>query len=176
VQYEPVCVKFDETCSMLSNPGVTVEQKFLHSATEDALKIDRPLVISNLDHRKLDLLKAEEITAERLCLQALCMKKYPSGPIIDVPMVVKVTIEDTAFCRSNKKSPRTLVPSKSISDSDMPEFVSFWETFRWHYSLKCEIFFFLTESVRFLIKSCCYVGQTSYIMLSRDGQIGGGIT
>ncbi|RLN33879.1 chromatin assembly factor 1 subunit FSM-like [Panicum miliaceum] len=122
VQYEPVCVKFDDTCSMLSNPGVTVEQKFLHSATEDALRIDRPLVISNLDHRKLDLLKAEDITAEKLCLQALCMKKYPSGPIIDVPMVVKVTIEDPAFCRSNKKSPRTPVPTKSISDSDMPEF------------------------------------------------------
>ena len=139
MQYEPVCVKFDETCSMLSNPRVTVEQKFLHNATEDALRIDRPLVISNLDHKKLDLLKAEEITAERLCLQALCMKKYPSGPIIDVPMVVKVIMEDTTFFQSNKKSPRTPVPSKSISDSDMPEFVSFWETFRWHYSLKCKI-------------------------------------
>jgi chromatin assembly factor 1 subunit A len=139
VQYEPICVKFDETCSMLSNPGVTVEQKFLHSATEDALRIDRPLVISNLDHGKLDLLKAEDITAERLCLQALCMKKYRNGPIIDVPMVVKVTMEDPAFCRSNKKSPRTPVSSKSISDSDMPEFVSFWETFIWHYFLECKI-------------------------------------
>ncbi|OEL25709.1 Chromatin assembly factor 1 subunit FSM, partial [Dichanthelium oligosanthes] len=124
VQYEPVSVKSDETCSMLSNPGVTVDQKFLHSATEDALAIDRPLVISNLDHRKLDLLKAEDITAEKLCLQALCMKKYPSGPIIDVPVVVKVTMEDQAFCRSNKKSPaRTPVPSKSIADLDMPEFL-----------------------------------------------------
>jgi len=140
VQYEPVRVKVDETCSMLSHPRVTVEQKFLHSATEDALRIDRPLVISNLDHRKFDLLRAEENPAERrLCLQALCMKKYPSGPIIDVPMVVKVIMEDTTFCQSNKKSPRTPVPSKSISDSDMPEFVSFWETFRWHYSLKCKI-------------------------------------
>uniref|UniRef100_K3ZQS0 Chromatin assembly factor 1 subunit FSM n=1 Tax=Setaria italica TaxID=4555 RepID=K3ZQS0_SETIT len=122
MQYEPVSVKYDESCSMLSNPGVTDEQRFLHRATEDALKIDMPLVISNLDHRKLDLKKAEGITAEKVCLQALCMKKYPSGPIIDVPVVAKVTIEDQEFRQSNKKSPRTPVPSKSISESDMPEF------------------------------------------------------
>ncbi|CAN6171637.1 unnamed protein product [Urochloa humidicola] len=129
VQYEPVSVKFDETCSMLSNLGATDEQKFLHSATEDALMRDRPLVISNLDHRKLDLLKAKGITAEKLCLQALCMKKYPSGPIIDVPTVIKMTMEDQEFCQSNKKSPRTPVPSKSISDSDMPEFAKLVASF-----------------------------------------------
>ncbi|CAN6203576.1 unnamed protein product [Urochloa humidicola] len=128
VQYEPVSVKFYETCSMLSNPGVTDEQKFLHSATEDALMIDRPLVITNLDHRKLDQLKTEGITAEKLCLQALCMKKYPNGPIIDVPTVVKMTMEDQEVCQSNKKSPRT-PPSKSISDTDMPEFAKLVTSF-----------------------------------------------
>jgi len=119
---------------MLCIPGVTVEelnallqrQKALHIITEHAHKIDRPLVISNLDHRKLDLLNAEDITGmlkmEKICLQALCMKKYPGSPIIDVP-VVNMTIED-GFCRSNRKSPRTPVSSKAISESDMPEFVS----------------------------------------------------
>jgi chromatin assembly factor 1 subunit A len=136
MQYEPVSVKYDESCSMLSNPGVTDEQKFLHRATQDALKMDMPLVISNLDRWKLDLLKAEGITAEKVCLQALCMKKCPSGPIIDVPVVAKVTIEGQEFCQSNKNSPRTPVPSKSISESDMPEFVSFSKTFIWHHSLK----------------------------------------
>ncbi|CAD6226067.1 unnamed protein product [Miscanthus lutarioriparius] len=132
MQCEPVCIKFDEISTMLSIPGVTVEelnallqrQKALHIITEHALKIDRPLVISNLDHRKLDLLNAEDITGmlklEKICLQALCMKKYPGSPIIDVP-VVNMTIED-GFCRSNKKSPRTPVSSKAISESDMPEF------------------------------------------------------
>ncbi|OQU88836.1 hypothetical protein SORBI_3002G104300 [Sorghum bicolor] len=132
MQCEPVCVKFDEISTLLSIPGVTVEelnallqrQKALHIITEHALEIDRPLVISNLDHRKLDLLNAEDITGmlkmEKICLQALCMKKYPGSPIIDVP-VVNMTIED-GFCRSNKKSPRTPVSSKAISESDMPEF------------------------------------------------------
>jgi chromatin assembly factor 1 subunit A len=68
MQCEPVCVIFDEISTMLSIPGVTVEelnallqrQKALHIITEHALKIDRPLVISNLDHRKLDLLNAED--------------------------------------------------------------------------------------------------------------------
>ncbi|CAL5079636.1 unnamed protein product [Urochloa decumbens] len=129
VQYEPVSVKFDESCSMLSNLGVTDEQKFLHTATENALMIDRPLVISNLDHRKLDMLKAKGITAEKLCLQALCMKKYPSSPIIDVPTVVTKTMEDQEFCQSNKKSPGTPVPSKSISDTDMPEFAKLVTSF-----------------------------------------------
>nr|CAB3456288.1 unnamed protein product [Digitaria exilis] len=40
------------------------------------------------------------------------MKKYSSGPIIDVPVDVQ----------SNKKISRTPLPSKSLSDSDMPEF------------------------------------------------------
>ncbi|ONM52768.1 Chromatin assembly factor 1 subunit FAS1 [Zea mays] len=132
MQCESVCVRFDGISSLLSIPGVTVEelnallqrQKALHIITEHALKIDRPLVICNLDHRKLGLLNAEGITGmlkmEKICLQALCMKKYPGSPIIDVP-VVNTTIED-GFCRSNKKSPRTPVSSKAISESDMPEF------------------------------------------------------
>ncbi|KAF8776316.1 hypothetical protein HU200_003635 [Digitaria exilis] len=116
-------VKSDESCSM----------QFLRRATERALSRERPVVISNLDHSKRDLLKAEDATAEKLCLQALCMKKYSSGPIIDVPVDVKMTMKDQEFCQSNKKIPRTPVPSKSLSDSDMPEFVSFLKTFTWEY-------------------------------------------
>ncbi|WVZ62688.1 hypothetical protein U9M48_012402 [Paspalum notatum var. saurae] len=51
------------------------------------------------------------------------MKKYHDSPIIDVPNVVNMAMEDQEFCPSNKKSPRIPLPSKSISDSDMPEFV-----------------------------------------------------
>lgn len=116
-----VSVKSDESCST----------QFLRRATEHALSRQRPVVISNLDHSKLDLLKAEDITAEKLCLQALCMEKYPSGPIIDVPVDVKMTMKDQEFCQSNKKIPRTPVPSKSLSDSDMAEFVSFSKAFTW---------------------------------------------
>ncbi|XP_020396779.1 chromatin assembly factor 1 subunit FSM isoform X3 [Zea mays] len=147
MQCESVCVRFDGISSLLSIPGVTVEelnallqrQKALHIITEHALKIDRPLVICNLDHRKLGLLNAEGITGmlkmEKICLQALCMKKYPGSPIIDVP-VVNTTIED-GFCRSNKKSPRTPVSSKAISESDMPEFgeSNWWSCYMRHFHM-----------------------------------------
>ncbi|WVZ62687.1 hypothetical protein U9M48_012402 [Paspalum notatum var. saurae] len=61
MRYEHLYGKFDETCSVLTAPLDIVEEpdvllqreKFLHSATER----QKPLLISNLDHRKLDLLK-----------------------------------------------------------------------------------------------------------------------
>ncbi|PWZ15683.1 Chromatin assembly factor 1 subunit FSM [Zea mays] len=116
--------KETENSFVVPNDYLSDDEKALHIITEHALKIDRPLVICNLDHRKLGLLNAEGITGmlkmEKICLQALCMKKYPGSPIIDVP-VVNTTIED-GFCRSNKKSPLTPVSSKAISESDMPEF------------------------------------------------------
>ncbi|TVU39677.1 hypothetical protein EJB05_13109, partial [Eragrostis curvula] len=132
VQYEPLSGTFDDTCSILGTSGITVEElnvllqgkKALNSFTEHALRKDRPLVISNLDHRKDDLLKAEDITGilkvEKLCLQALCMRKYPGGPIIDVPTNVNVSLDDQKFFGANNSTPVAL---KSISDLDMPEFV-----------------------------------------------------
>uniref|UniRef100_A0A0A9ATD2 Chromatin assembly factor 1 subunit FSM n=2 Tax=Arundo donax TaxID=35708 RepID=A0A0A9ATD2_ARUDO len=135
VQYEPLSGKCVETSSLLSVLEVTIEelnvllqrQKALHGFTEHALRKDRPLVISNLDHSKVDLLKADDIAGilkvEQLCLQALCMRKYPGGPIVDVPVNVSLSVEDQEFRRSNKRSPSTPVASKSISDSDIPEFV-----------------------------------------------------
>lgn len=147
MQRESVCHQFDDISSILSTPGVTVEeltspletQKALHIFTKRSLEKERPLVISNLDHRKVDLLNTEDITRrlelEKICLEALCMKKYPGSPIIDVPVVGNMTIEDE-LCQRNKKSPGTPVPSKAISESNMHEFVSFYKTFRWLSSLK----------------------------------------
>lgn len=135
VQYEPLSGKLDESSRLLSIPGVAIEelnvllqqQKALHSFTEHALRKDRPLVVSNLYHDKVDLLNAEDITGilkvEQLCLQALCMREYPGGPIVDVPADVNLPLEDQKICRSNKMGPSTPVASKSISDSDLPEFV-----------------------------------------------------
>uniref|UniRef100_A0A0E0LJ89 Chromatin assembly factor 1 subunit p150 C-terminal domain-containing protein n=1 Tax=Oryza punctata TaxID=4537 RepID=A0A0E0LJ89_ORYPU len=135
VQFEPLSGKLDDTCRLLSIPGVAIEeldvvlqqQKALHSFTEHALKKDRPLVIYNLDHGKADLLDAEDITGilkvEQLCLQALCMKEYLGAPIIDVPVNINLPIKDLDIGRPNKKGPSTPVASKSISGSDLPEFV-----------------------------------------------------
>uniref|UniRef100_A0A0E0EA25 Chromatin assembly factor 1 subunit p150 C-terminal domain-containing protein n=1 Tax=Oryza meridionalis TaxID=40149 RepID=A0A0E0EA25_9ORYZ len=135
VQFEPLSGKLDDTCRLLSIPGVAIEeldvvlqqQKALHSFTEHALKKDRPLVIYNLDHGKAYLLDAEAITGilkvEQLCLQALCMKEYPGAPIIDVPVDINLPIKDLEIGQPNKKGPSTPVASKSISGSDLPEFV-----------------------------------------------------
>uniref|UniRef100_A0A0E0AI06 Chromatin assembly factor 1 subunit p150 C-terminal domain-containing protein n=1 Tax=Oryza glumipatula TaxID=40148 RepID=A0A0E0AI06_9ORYZ len=135
VQFEPLSGKLDDTCRLLSIPRVAIEeldvvlqqQKALHSFTEHALKKDRPLVIYNLDHGKAYLLDAEAITGilkvEQLCLQALCMKEYLGAPIIDVPVDFNFPIKDLEIGRLNKKGPSTPVASKSISGSDLPEFV-----------------------------------------------------
>ncbi|GJN12225.1 hypothetical protein PR202_ga30517 [Eleusine coracana subsp. coracana] len=99
-------------------------KKALNSLTEYALRKDMPLVISNLDHRKVDLLKDEDITGilkvEKLFLGALCMRIYPGGPIIDAPTYVNVSSDVQKFSQENKSTP---VTSKFISDIDMPEFV-----------------------------------------------------
>ncbi|BAT00952.1 Os07g0273301 [Oryza sativa Japonica Group] len=135
VQFEPLSGKLDDTCRLLSIPRVAIEeldvvlqqQKALHSFTEHALKKDRPLVIYNLDHGKAYLLDAEAITGilkvEQLCLQALCMKEYLGAPIIDVPVDINFPIKDLEIGRLNRKGPSTPVASKSISGSDLPEFV-----------------------------------------------------
>lgn len=96
--------------------------KAISSFTEHALRKDRPLVVSNLDHRKVDLLIAKDTTGihtvEKLCLQALCRMTYPGGPIIDVPTDTACDVQK--FCQAKKRTP---VTSKYISDIDMPDFV-----------------------------------------------------
>lgn len=171
VQFEPLSGKLDDTCRLLSIPRVAIEeldvvlqqQKALHSFTEHALKKDRPLVIYNLDHGKAYLLDAEAITGilkvEQLCLQALCMKEYLGAPIIDVPVDINFPIKDLEIGRLNKKGPSTPVASKSISGSDLPEFVSWWYAMKWQFSYKLLFEEFLLNHAVMQVKiisSCPY--------------------
>lgn len=105
------------------------QQKLLHNLTEQALKKSQLLIISNLNHEKLDLLN-QGLTGmdklEQVCMQALCMRVWPGGIAIDLPEIKVAAVEDVVVSDLDGKSVGT--PSSSvvatISDSDMPEFVS----------------------------------------------------
>jgi chromatin assembly factor 1 subunit A len=105
------------------------QQKVLHNLTEQALKKSQPLIISNLNHEKLDLLN-QGLTGmdkfEQVCMQALCMRVWPGDTAIDLPVINAAAVEDGVVSELDGKSIGTPPPSvvAAISDSDMPEFVS----------------------------------------------------
>ncbi|KAJ4809594.1 Chromatin assembly factor 1 subunit fas1 [Rhynchospora pubera] len=104
------------------------QQKVLHNLTEQALKKSQPLVISNLNHEKLDLLN-QGLTGmdkwEQVCMQALCLRVWPGGVAIDLPVIQGAAIEDGVVAETNGKTVGTSSASvgATILDSDMPEFV-----------------------------------------------------
>lgn len=106
------------------------QQKVLHNLTEQALKKSQPLIISNLNHEKLNLLNQEGLSGidklEQVCMQALCMRVWPGGVAIDLPVTQAAAVEDGVVSELHGKS--VVTPSASqvatVSDSDMPEFVS----------------------------------------------------
>jgi chromatin assembly factor 1 subunit A len=104
------------------------QQKMLHNLTEQALKRSQPLIISNLNHEKLDVLNqglAGMDKLEQVCMQALCMRVWPGGTAIDLLVIKAVAVEDGVVSELYGKSVGT-PPSvvAAVSDSDMPEFVS----------------------------------------------------
>ncbi|XP_072970951.1 chromatin assembly factor 1 subunit FSM [Typha angustifolia] len=132
----PSDVNEDEASSLPGKPDVDVEesrcflrqQKILHDLTVQALRKNQPLVISNLNHEKSELMMAQDLVGmvklEQLCLQALCMRAYPGGSIIDMTTKENPSREDQGICQSNSKNTNTPTTSSSaIPDSDLPEFV-----------------------------------------------------
>ncbi|XP_058094285.1 chromatin assembly factor 1 subunit FAS1 [Magnolia sinica] len=105
-------------------------QKYLYNLTENALRRNQPLIISNLMHEKTSLMITEDLSGsskiEQICLQALSMRSCPGGTsIIDLSTDAIVSSEDKEVCQSQSKSDaKPAVAGVAILDSDLPEIVS----------------------------------------------------
>ena len=80
--------------------------------TEQVLRKRQPLIISNLNHGKTELLTAEDLKGttkiEQLCLQVISMCICPGCAIVDVPPTnsSSVTVEEISQPNLNNGSPR----------------------------------------------------------------------
>ena len=74
------------------------QQRQLKILTEQALRKNQPLIISNLMHEKAPLLLAEDLTGnsklEQTCLRALSMFAFPCDPSIEISVDTNVLEED----------------------------------------------------------------------------------
>ncbi|WOL04450.1 chromatin assembly factor 1 subunit FAS1-like [Canna indica] len=103
------------------------QMKILYHLTEKALRKSQPLVISNLNHEKAELLRAEDLTGtdkvEQICLQTLCMQAFLGGSIIDVYTNPSSLCEDQPVTQSSKEITTQAGTAEVISESDLPECV-----------------------------------------------------
>ncbi|KAF8402385.1 hypothetical protein HHK36_013340 [Tetracentron sinense] len=103
------------------------QQKYLHNLTEQALRKNQPLIVSNLMHEKATCLMSEDLSGipklEYMCLQALNMQVFPGGPPIERVMD---HYKDQEVCQSQSKEDNTtpVVAVTVILDSDLPKIVS----------------------------------------------------
>jgi chromatin assembly factor 1 subunit A len=79
--------------------------------TEQVLRKRQPLIISNLNHGKTELLTVEDLKGttkiEQLCLQVISMCICPGCAIVDVPPTnsSSVTVEEISQPNLNNGSP-----------------------------------------------------------------------
>jgi chromatin assembly factor 1 subunit A len=79
--------------------------------TEQALRKSQPLIISNLNHEKVELLIAEDLKGttkiEQLCLQVISMCICPGCAVVDVPPTdsSSATVEEISQPNLNNGSP-----------------------------------------------------------------------
>ncbi|KAF8664866.1 hypothetical protein HU200_054176 [Digitaria exilis] len=113
------CTEVEEFRSLLR------QQKVLNTLTEQALRKSQPLVISNLNNEKAQLLSAEDLKGaakvEQLCLQVLSMRICPGGRAVDMP-----TIDNTASAEEiNQSNVKNCSPTSAsaIPETDLPEIV-----------------------------------------------------
>lgn len=115
------CTEVEEFRSLLR------QQKVLNTLTEQALRKSQPLVISNLNHEKAELLSAEDLKGtakvEQLCLQVLSMRICPGGGAVDVPTIDNTSASAEEINQSNVKS-GSPTSASAIPDTDLPEIVS----------------------------------------------------
>ncbi|CAO1942635.1 unnamed protein product [Urochloa humidicola] len=113
------CTEVEEFRSLLR------QQKVLNTLTEQALRKSQPLVISNLNHEKAELLTAEDLKGtakiEQLCLQVLSMCICP-GVVVDVPVTDNSSATAEEINQSNVKN-GSPASASAIPEADLPEFV-----------------------------------------------------
>ncbi|CAO1944071.1 unnamed protein product [Urochloa humidicola] len=114
------CTEVEEFRSLLR------QQKVLNTLTEQALRKSQPLVISNLNHEKAELLTAEDLKGtakiEQLCLQVLSMCICPGGVVVDVPVTDNSSATAEEINQSNVKN-GSPASASAIPEADLPEFV-----------------------------------------------------
>ncbi|CAO2172383.1 unnamed protein product [Urochloa humidicola] len=114
------CTEVEEFRSLLR------QQKVLNTLTEQALRKSQPLVISNLNHEKAELLSAEDLKGtakiEQLCLQVLSMCICPGGVVVDVPITDNSPASADEINQSNVKN-GSPASASAIPEEDLPEFV-----------------------------------------------------
>ncbi|KAG2593530.1 chromatin assembly factor 1 subunit FSM-like isoform X2 [Panicum virgatum] len=126
--------KDEEACSSPTGQCPEVEefrsllrqQKVLNTLTEQALRKSQPLVISNLNHEKAELLTAEDLKGttkvEQLCLQVLSMRICPGGAVVDVPSIDNSSASAEEINQSNVKN-GSPASASAIPETDLPEIV-----------------------------------------------------
>ncbi|XP_062207753.1 chromatin assembly factor 1 subunit FSM-like [Phragmites australis] len=102
------------------------QQKVFNTLTEQALRKSQPLVISNINHEKAELLTAGDLKGvakiEQLCLQVLSMRICPGSAAVDVPVIDSSSTNHERINQSNVKisSPAA---AAAITEMDLPEIV-----------------------------------------------------
>ncbi|CAM8927985.1 unnamed protein product [Rhodiola kirilowii] len=104
-------------------------QKHLENLTEQALRKNQPLIISNLMHEKAPMLKADDLSGvqkvEQICLQALSMCLFPGHSQVEISAGDEIQNDNMESCTPNSKAHAALKPAETaISDVDLPKFVS----------------------------------------------------
>ncbi|RLN23765.1 hypothetical protein C2845_PM07G31350 [Panicum miliaceum] len=114
------CTEVEEFRSLLR------QQKVLNTLTEQALRKSQPLVITNLNHEKTELLTAEDLKGtakvEQLCLQVLSMRICLGGVVVDVPTIDNSSASAEEINQSNVKN-GSPASASAISETDLPEIV-----------------------------------------------------
>lgn len=116
-------IESEEFCALLR------QQKYLNNLTEQALRKNQPLLITNLIHDKEFLLSGHNLSGtpklEQMCLQALSMCLIPGSSHIEIS-IDKMQNEDQEACISIGKGGATPISDVSaIPESDLPIIVSY---------------------------------------------------
>ncbi|KAJ4968992.1 hypothetical protein NE237_015693 [Protea cynaroides] len=101
--------------------------KYLHNLTENALRKNQPLIISNLMHEKSNLLVTKDTcdspTLEVMCLQALRMQAFPGAPPVE-KLKDKLDVDDDVSLTQGKDNTPPTRGVAVIPDTALPKFVS----------------------------------------------------
>ncbi|XP_076955158.1 chromatin assembly factor 1 subunit FAS1-like [Bidens hawaiensis] len=117
--------KTSPNCDQMETEELSIlfkQFKHLNTLTEHALRKNKPVLIANLMHEK----SKSTSETEYMCLQALCIRAFPVGPSVEIIAGYDMQEEIQEDCPSSSKSSVLPVASgpTTISDSDLPEFVS----------------------------------------------------
>ena len=104
------------------------QQKYLGNLTERALQKNQPLIISNMAHDKVSLLKAEDLNGtlklEQMCLQALSIHVFPGSSPVEIS-VDGIQGDDQEVCLSSgNRCSKSTSSVTVIPESDLPAIVS----------------------------------------------------